>query len=222
MRQEQKPPISCETGLHDIDGATVNQKIGPGTFFVTLLFAAMALGGLYLGNTRANPPWFSTDYSPVLLAVSKYAFEGCIAFGALYLYLPARTTAETLRKAWTEGFVQMANDLLGRAEAAREALVTLARVGSTTPDQLPSACSAEFSEVASYCAGWRTRERRRYWNRTLASQLDESNRALFDFVLTLEISNPPQAAILKDKLAAALNSLDGVIDHLRKLLQIPD
>jgi hypothetical protein len=196
-------------------------RIGPGTLFVALLCIAGALTVLQLANARVDPHWFSPTYDSLILAAAKYAFEGSIAFGALFLYLPSKTTAETLHKAWTEGLLEVGNDILGRAESAREALETLANVGRETPEQLPTACTAEFSEVAAFCAGWRARERRRYWSRPLTALLAESNRALFDFILTLEISKPPHAKTLEEKHQAAVASLEAVIGELRKALQIP-
>jgi hypothetical protein len=197
-------------------------RIGPGMIFFALVIGAGLLFLFQLINASQAHHWLPLDYDGYIVAATKYALEGSFAFGALYLYLPSKTSAETLRKAWTEGLLGVGNDILGRAEAAREAVETLAQVGRTTPDQLPVACTLEFSEVAAYCAGWRTRERRHYWHRPLSDMFETSNRALFDFILTLEISKCPDFKTLEDKQKVAALSLEAVIAELRRTLQIPN
>jgi hypothetical protein len=180
---------------------------------------AIALALFYLA--QLDHKWFGEDTHSILMGAARYAINGCIVLGALYLYLPHKVDAETMRKAWNKGLAGAATEILDRAETAREALATLYKVGNDSPSQLPIACSLEFSQVAAFCAGWRVRRRRRFWERGLSNLFTKANQDIFDFVLTLEISGSPSPD-LDSKRDAAVASIDKVILNLRRTLQMPD
>ena len=193
---------------------------GPGRMFMLLL--ALAGVAFLAALVNEHEKLFNDKYNEYLYYGANRAVEGCIAFGALYLYLPGKVSIEAFGHAWAEGLWKEGNDILVRAETAREAIDTLASVGSHTPSQLPIACTAEFSDVASFCAGWCARERRRYWDRPLAARLQEATRALFDFLLILDLKSPPNRDELNAKKVAAEKCLDAVLQMLRQTLKIPN
>ena len=195
--------------------------LSPGRLFVAFLLLAVISG--FLGTTNPKPNWYPlpSQYDEYSVPLAKYLLEGCIVLGALYIYLPERVGVETHAIAWEEELRQVGKDILGRADAAREALDTLLKVGISTPDKLPVACTTEFSDIASFCAGWRARERRPYWHASLSALLEKSNVALFDFLISLEIARNPDQDLLAAKHQAASVALGKVIAELRRALRIP-
>jgi hypothetical protein len=96
---------------------------------------------------------------------------------------------------------------------------TMAQAAETTPARLPIEHSDEFSDLASFCSGWRVASRMPFWSAPELLVLRKANTLLFGLLLSFEMTTPNIAAI-RTSLDAALDSLNEVAEMLQRIVRV--
>lgn len=148
----------------------------------------------------------------------RSAIGNCFAAGLTLLVIallgPAKAEVETFASLRAHKRFEAAEVVRARIRPAMRGIDHLQSVGLASPERLPELTADAFNSVAQFCSGWQAAERN-YWTADEHSSLLEANRAVFEFLLTLELQRAPSKRDLDEKaqiahaaLQAAINKLD--------------
>ena len=147
--------------------------------------------------------------APGIRQLAGYIFSSAIALFVLGSLASATqeyqvATAERARKR-----VEATEVVCDRIGGAIDAIGNIhIIVRNTPPEQLPELAASSFNTLAQFCAGWLAPERRRFWTLEERDVLLTTNKAVFEFLLALEINKKPDLVDIAQRADTAKQLLE--------------